>query len=288
MCWRHWCWLGLGCLWMVASLGEVQARSLHPWLGRKQRPKRSWLMQRISPPAGFQRRKLRRGTFGWWLRRLPLHPKGTPIMLHNGKKKPLQRHRHSVVALDIGRRDLQQCADAIMRLWGEYLWYRGMQRRCQFRFITGQPHTWKRWSRGDRFAFRGNRLRWRPRARRANRSYRNYRRYLISLMAWMSTRSLSRELPRVPLQNAEVGDLLLQSGSPGHAVLILDIVVDKRGRKRYLLGQSYMPAQSFHILRVPGSKSPWHRFPKRGTIQTAEWRFHTRDLARLHHLRSTR
>jgi hypothetical protein len=65
---------------------------------------------------------------------------------------------------------------------------------------------------------------------------------------------------------------------------VLDVAADATGRPWLLLGQSYMPAQQFHVLVDPASGSPWFdgaalRTPK--GLQTPEWRpFHARDLRR--------
>ncbi|MCB9643149.1 MAG: hypothetical protein H6728_08745 [Myxococcales bacterium] len=278
---------------VLAWSPKVQARPLFPWLTPSdQRSQR--LSQRFAPPRGYKRVPLRRGSFAWWLRRLPLLPKGSPVMLHDGSRKGRQDVHAAVIQIDIGQRDLQQCADAVMRVWGEYLWSRNMARLADFHFASGQRNPWLWWSRGDRIRLRdrGRRVVWKRRVARPDRSYQNYQRYLRFVMAWANTSSLVRQLRRVPISQAQPGDLFLQGwrgGQPGHAVLILDVVRDARGRKRFLLAQSYMPAQSFHVLKAPRQRhSPWYRFPKKGDIETPEWTFTTKDLFRLPHTPATR
>jgi hypothetical protein len=62
------------------------------------------------------------------------------------------------------------------------------------------------------------------------------------------------------------------SGVPfGHAVLILDVARDAKGNRVLLLGQGYMPAQSFQVLR-PSAKEVW--FPldlSAGKLETPFW-----------------
>jgi len=41
---------------------------------------------------------------------------------------------------------------------------------------------------------------------------------------------------------------MIRAGSPGHAMLVVDVAEDERGRRIYLLAQSYMPAQDIHIV----------------------------------------
>ena len=66
------------------------------------------------------------------------------------------------------------------------------------------------------------------------------------------------------------GDFFIQLGSPGHAVLVLDLAVDARGRRVALLGQGYMPAQDFHLLRA-GDGSAWFRLRGGVPLRTPLW-----------------
>jgi len=79
------------------------------------------------------------------------------------------------------------------------------------------------------------------------------------------------------------GDVLIQGGYPGHAVLVLDVAAGKDGRRWLLLGQSYMPAQDFHVLVNPATpSSPWYDAAALATgLKTPEWRpFTRRDVRR--------
>jgi hypothetical protein len=81
----------------------------------------------------------------------------------------------------------------------------------------------------------------------------------------------------------QIGDVLIRGGSPGHAMLVVDMAADSMGHQVYLLAQSYMPAQDIHIVKNPGGKgsalSPWYRVDKRESmIETPEWTFYTRQL----------
>lgn len=266
----------------------ARGKGVYPWLKRAASPK-SRLSRRIRPPQGFRRVAVKRRSFAAWLRGLPLLPKGALVHLYNGQRKAEQQHHTAVVDLDVGRRDLQQCADAVMRLWGEYHWSRRRQSQLSFRFLSGHWYPWKRWARGHRRRFRRGRFGGWYKRRKANTSYRNFQRYLRYAMSWTNTSALVRQWKRIPIRSARAGDVLLvgwRRGSPGHAVLILDQVQNKRGQKLFLLGQSYMPAQQFHILKAPGqATSPWFRFPTRGKIVTPEWTFTTKQVYRLRNRR---
>lgn len=104
------------------------------------------------------------------------------------------------------------------------------------------------------------------------------------VFAYASTISLARDLSDKPVQEIEAGDVFIQAGSPGHAVLVMDKAVHpETGEILVLLAQSYMPAQDIHILNnfKDSAKSPWYSVRAfEEIINTPEWRFHKEDLKR--------
>ena len=57
------------------------------------------------------------------------------------------------------------------------------------------------------------------------------------------------------------GDLFIKGGFPGHAVLVADVAENRAtGERRFLLVQSFMPAQEMHVLKNPANAdgSPWY------------------------------
>ena len=96
--------------------------------------------------------------------------------------------------------------------------------------------------------------------------------------------SLSKELKKVKsLNDLEIGDIFIQGGSPGNAVIILDSAKSKvTDEKIFLLAQSYMPAQDIQILKNPEDNelSPWYTNKNLDTLITPEWTFKKTDLKR--------
>jgi hypothetical protein len=198
------------------------------------------------PPAGAER--LPRDAFGEWLGNLEVVDPSVPVRTFDGA---VVGHRARVVKLPMVPGDLQQCADSAIRLRAE--WLRETGGEVVFHATSGDPLPWARWQRGERPFDAGGRIRWR---RGAGGSWEEY---LAKVFTWAGTRSLV--LDTTPAAEPRAGDLLVVPGSPGHAVVLLD-VARRGGETLVLVGEGYMPAQSFHV--EIGPERGW--WPFRGTI----------------------
>ena len=100
--------------------------------------------------------------------------------------------------------------------------------------------------------------------------------------SYCGTLSLSKEMKSIPMSELSPGDVFIKGGSPGHAVLVLDVATNNQGKKIFLLGQSYMPAQDFHVLKNPNNAllSPWYESNFQGQLVTPEWVFERGELKR--------
>ena len=252
----------------------------YPWLSNPAAA-RDAIANRFAPPRGFVRVPARAGSFAAWLRRLPLKPVGAKVYLHDGRPKPNQSVHAAVVELDIGRRDLQQCADAVMRLRAEYLYSRRRYGAIGFNYTSGDRAAFTRWADGWRPRIEGRRVRWVRRGGRGT-AYPNFRAYLVSVFTYAGSYSLSRELKRVTDANSiRIGDVFVQGGFPGHAVIVVDMAIDRvSGRKAFLLAQSFMPAQNLHVLKNPGGDGAWYTLSAGRELRTPEWTFEFSHLRR--------
>ena len=233
----------------------------------------------ILPPVGFQRTRVAPTSFGAWLRGLPMKANDAPVLLYTGDPKWRQDVHAGVIDIDVGTRDLQQCADAIMRLRAEWLWSQNRASEIGFNYTGGGRVPFSRWARGERPSESGKS--WRKRGKRDS-SYSSFRRYMIQVFAYAGTYSLSKELKRIDPQNIAIGDVFIKGGFPGHAVLVADMVENGSGEKRFLLVQSFMPAQDMHVLRNPADPagSPWYSADISWPIATPEWTFQKGSLKR--------
>lgn len=238
------------------------------------------LINRVSLPKGYSRKPLEINSFGHWIRRLPLKEGNPPVLLYNGEHKRNQEAHAFVVDLDIGKRDLQQCADAAMRIRAEYLFHTKQFDKIHFNYTNGALVPYSKWRNGYYPIPKDKSVSW-VKKDKCNQSYRSFKTYLIQIFNFAGTHSLSKELTAVPFMNMQIGDLLIKGGFPGHAVMVVDMVEDLNGNKKYLLAQSYMPAQNFQILKNPENNLPWYELKNdNSTIITPEWAFDPSQLMR--------
>lgn len=240
------------------------------------------LSARIPPPESYQRQAVLTDSFAHWLRGLPLFEGRPQVKLYDGGSKGNQRAHHAVVDIDVGKRDLQQCADAVMRLRAEYLWSAGRADDVHFNFTSGDKASWSAWRKGVRPVIQGNKVSWATKAK-ADSSHAGFRRYLDKVFTYAGSSSLSRELKNVADEPIEIGDIFIQGGFPGHAMLVVDVAVKaSTGARVFLLTQSYMPAQQIHVVVNPNDAdlSPWYQAPIPAQLRTPEWSFNAADRKR--------
>jgi Domain of unknown function (4846) len=238
------------------------------------------LSDRLEPPSGFTRVHVEQASFGAWLREMPVKPGVPPVRLYDRTLKRSQSAQWLVLDIDVGTRDLQQCADAVMRLYAEWQWASEQKQQICFRFTSGHAVPWWKWSQGYRPRVRGQDVTLVQRAA-SDDTYAAFRRYLDSVFAYAGTHSLKRAL--VPVRDPlaiQPGDVFIQGGFPGHAVVVVDVVENPRGERRFALAQSFMPAQDIHVLRNPSATGPWYAARASGALRTPEWTFEWTDLMR--------
>ncbi len=260
---------------LLSPLASARPRTSPEWLAG---PALETLADRFPAPPGFHRLEVPAGSFGAWLRQLPLRPAGEAVHFFDGRVKPDQSGVAAVVDIDIGRVDLQQCADAIIRLRAEYLRAANRDADMAFNFTSGDRYTYAAWLAGRRPVVSGNRVAWTSVGARAD-TRAGFRSWLDIIFTYAGTVSLQRELmPVRDPAHVEPGDVLIQPGTPGHAVLVVDVVAGA-GERRALLAQSFMPAQSIHVLNNPAG-GVWYRIAGEKQIVTPEWTFGPGDLRR--------
>lgn len=97
--------------------------------------------------------------------------------------------------IDVGARNLQQCADAIIRLRAEYLYISGFRDDIVFNFTSGDPARFRDWARGFRPRIHENRVKW-VRSAQNDFGYRNFRNYLNTVFLYAGSGYSSAEKSR--------------------------------------------------------------------------------------------
>ncbi len=239
------------------------------------------VQDRIRVPEGFTRIKAEDASFGDYLRNLPLKPDGSEIKTFNGETRITDSYA-AVLDIDVGDRDLQQCADAIIRLRAEYLYSLRQYEKIHFNFTNGFNADFPTWMSGKSIKVVGNEAKWIKNASETS-SYSSFRRYLDMVFAYAGTLSLSKEMTRIPLEEMSIGDVFIKGASPGHGIIILDMARnEKTGEKIFILAQSYMPAQDIHIVKNPEDDeiSPWYSADIDRSLITPDWEFEKDQLMR--------
>lgn len=212
----------------------------------------------IPVPQGFARTGDNSLSFSNWLSKLPLKKHKT-VFLFNGSVKNNQSAQFAVFNIPVGTKDLQQCADAVMRLRATYLFDQKKFEQIKFRDNEGRNYN---------FTTPYNKE--------------HFENYLQTVFGMCGTASLSKQLNKIELNDIEAGDVFIRGGFPGHAVIVIEVVKSTNGNKKFMLAQSYMPAQDIHILLNPAEKntSPWYDVTDEKSIITPEYTFSRDELKR--------
>ncbi|MBN2351014.1 MAG: hypothetical protein JXD23_00485 [Spirochaetales bacterium] len=223
---------------------------------------------RILPPPGYERAPVAAGSFEEFLRSQPLKPHGARVKYWDGREKDPAGVYCAVVDRAVRPGDIEQCADAVMRLRAEYLFARKRYSEIAFNFVSdGKPRRY--------VDFAGN-----------DRSYARFLKYLDYVFARANTTSLYGQLkPVKDPAKIRIGDVFIQKHrAVNHAVMVVDLAVNPAtGEKVFLMVQSYMPAQETQILINPwdDALSPWYAVRFEEIFDTPEWRFYPfKDLRR--------
>lgn len=198
------------------------------------------------------------------------------IVDYKGRPVADQEKNFSLLTYDVGKRDLQQCADALIRLRAEYLFSQQRFEEIRFRFTDGTLYPFSAYLHGRRPVPDGNRVRFIT-TQASSFTYRHLRNYLDLVYAYAGTISLARELKQT--ETFTIGTVVITPGSPGHCLIITDMAITPAGDTLHKLVEGFSPAQSIYVLR--NGEEPqlgfWHRL-KKGVIRTASYTFHTYEM----------
>ena len=236
------------------------------------------LLTRFNVPNGFERVKINENSFGFYLRNFALKSHSSKVYTYDGNLKYYQDGAAAILDIDIGDKDLQQCADAVMRLKAEYHYHRKEFDSIHFNFTNGFRVDFSKWIQGYRIG--SNYKSWQKTAQ-PNSNYQTFKEYMNWVFMFAGSLSLSKELKPKTIENIMPGDVFILGGTPGHAVLVVDVAENVETRERiFMIAQSYMPAQSIHVLKNLNNNavSPWYSANFENYLETPEWTFDKTQL----------
>jgi len=243
------------------------------------------LETRFPTPPGYERVAVAPGSFGEWLRDLPLAAAGTPVVNNSGDTvyPGDDPYVAAVIAIDVGAGDLQQSSDAVTRLHAEWLWASDRVDAISYRSASKLDMPFSRWAKGQRLLPSGPNVFWVVKGKPKDPTYSDFRQYIDAVMLWSNNVSLATRATRVtePAQLTP-GDFFLQTRGKGHAVLVLDVAQKPTGERVALLGQALQsPAQSLHVMRL-GHATAWFSMRPPNPVLTPRGdEFSWADLERL-------
>jgi hypothetical protein len=215
-------------------------------------------------PKEFERVKTDSNSFGFYLQHLHLKKDNT-VYYYDGAPKANQELHYAVLDIPVPKKDLQQCADAIMRLRAEYFFARKEYSKIEFK-STLKVYNFQEYLRAADVAD-------------INKAFESF---LEMVFTNCGTYNLSDMLhTKQSIKDIEVGDVFVKGGSPGHAMIVIDVAINAQTKERiYMLAQSFMPAQSIHIVINPSDEklSPWYMVNIDKSIITPGYIFSTGNL----------
>lgn len=196
----------------------------------------------IPPPFGYHRIDDHDTGYSTYLRSLPLKGRGADVMLYTGGKANYQSLNYAVIDLPL-LSNAEQCADACMRLRAEYLF--NTKQYDKIHFMDVNHHT-MRYGGGS--------------------SQKSFETYMRQVYATASTYSLTKEMQRRELKDMQPGDVFVYAACNrpgnhkyGHAITVVDVAVNRHGKKVFLLAEGNTPARNLHVMRNFENpiRSPW-------------------------------
>jgi hypothetical protein len=241
------------------------------------------IRERVNAPSGYVWIDENEGSFGAYLQNALLLPDGSKIVDFKGDPIANQSEHVAILNYDVGKKDLQQCADAVIRLRAEYLFSEERYDEIGFHFTSGHLFKWNDYKKGIRPIVSKNNLVTFKKLAPSDYSYASFRKYLNVIYTYAGTISLNKETKNVIKDTSiKTGDILISAGSPGHVVVIVGRAKAKSsGEIVFLIAEGYTPAQSIHILTNPyhGKMNPWYKLSVEDRITvTARYTFSNTNI----------
>jgi hypothetical protein len=209
--------------------------------------------------------------------------KSKTVYLYNGKLKSNQDAQYGVLNIDIGKKDLVQCADAAMKLRADYLFEKHLYDQIKFLTTSGNELSFENWLKGMRWKAHDAKLVSYNTNKEASNIKQEYDLFMELVFSYCGTYSLSKQLKAVnDSRSIQAGDVFVYGGFPGHAVTVMAVAKNEENKRIFLLSQGYMPAQDIHILKnyANDDQNPWYKVSDLYPLYTPQWQFEKGSLKR--------
>lgn len=164
---------------------------------------------------GFERIISTKNSFANWLQQFPLN-KSNVVYLFDGSTKGNQQLHAAVLDVSVGTKNLQQCADAIVRLKAEYHLSKKEYSKIEFKtsettYNFNEYGTKKQCFNHDCLLA-----------------------FLELTFTYYGTYNLEDQLKKVTDYNSgSIGDVFIKAGAPGHAMMVADVAINKISGEKY-------------------------------------------------------
>jgi hypothetical protein len=236
----------------------------------------------ISLPGGFTYVDDGDSAYSNWLLDLELK-KSKTVYLYNGKLKSNQEAQYGVLNIDIGKKDLVQCADAAMKLRADHLFEKHLYDQIKFLATSGDEISFESWLKGMRWKEQGAKLVSYNIHKEGSNIQQEYNSFMELVFSYCGTYSLSKQMKTVKdIMSIQPGDVFVFGGFPGHAVTVMAVAKNEGDERVFLLSQGYMPAQDIHILKnyANTDQNPWYNVSELYPLYTPQWQFEKESLKR--------
>lgn len=229
-------------MFLIVMLIAIAALGYVGWIlfgSSRSNPNNYQTIGEIPTPWGYERINGDDSAYSEFLRSVSLKGKGSEVMLYTGGISRFQSLNYAVVDMPL-LSNAEQCADVCMRLRAEYLFKTKQYNRIRFQNVNGKTMSYK-----------------------GGNSRKAFEQYLRNLYCVASTFSLSREMKTRRLVEMQPGDVFVYPArygqKYGHAVIVVDVAINKSGEKAFLLAEGNTPARNIHIIRNFENpfRSPW-------------------------------
>jgi hypothetical protein len=250
---------------LIIAFNRISMAAPRPYARHQTAQQMPQTIGQVPLPQGYTRIAVPNASFAAWLRNFKLRNNNT-VYFYNGQPVPYQNWHYAVLDLSTGSKDLQQCADAIMRMRAEYY------------FATEQYHNIVFGEGRQTYSFD----KYLANIEATSDQHGRLLGFMETVFINCGTYTVNAMSNHIPIDSMQPGDMFVHAGSPGHAMLVVDVAQNAQGQKIYLLAQSYMPAQDMHIVVNPANAnlSPWYTADKKTDIVTPGYVFSPGELKR--------